>query len=469
MKRFSISIEPARIYYVLLLSVLCLVFSSDALAQANTSAPQQSPQQLAAKIDEYMTAAARVNRFSGSILVARNGQPVISKGYGMANLETQTPNAAQTKHRIGSLTKQFTAMGIMMLQERGKLNVNDSVCKYLADCPQAWQPITIRNLLTHTSGIPNYTDFPDFAQMRLQIVNPVSFVETFRNKPLEFAPGEKFNYSNSGYYLLGLIIERASSKPYAEFLRESIFTPLGMINTNFENARTPAANRSIGYSWQGDNFVKASYVDVSIPYAAGALSSTTEDLLRWDAALYTTKLVSQKSLDEIFTPFKSSYGYGWGITKQYNRRVVAHSGGINGFKSFIARFPDDRVTVVVLSNNEDAPSQRIGGALTAIVFGEEYKIPQERRAVALDPKTLDAYAGQYQLAPTFIITVTNENGKLMAQATGQEKFELFAESETKFFLKAVDAQVTFVKDAGGRITQMILHQNGRDLPAPKIK
>ena len=469
MKRFNIGNEPARIYYALVFSVLCLVFSSDAFAQATASAPQQSAQQIAAKIDEYMTAAARVNRFSGSILVARNNQLVTSKGYGMANLETQTPNSAQTKHRIGSLTKQFTAMGIMMLQERGKLNVNDSVCKYLAACPALWQPVTVRHLLTHTSGIPNYTDFPDFAQTRLQTVNPVSFVETFKNKPLEFVPGEKFNYSNSGYYLLGLIIERASGKPYAEFLRENIFIPLGMTNTSYENIRTPGINHAVGYSPQGDTLVKASFVDVSIPFSAGALSSTTEDLLRWDAALYTTKLVSQKSLDEIFTPFKSNYGYGWGITKQYNRRVVAHSGGITGFTSFIARFPDDRVTVIVLSNNEDAPSQKIGGALTAIVFGEDYKIPQERRAVALDPKILYAYAGQYQLAPTFIITVTNENGRLMAQATGQEKFELFAESETKFFLKAVDAQVTFVKDAGGRITQLILHQNGRDLPALKIK
>jgi len=468
----------ARFKVLALFVAFTFLFSNAALAeritsqsaqQASSPSAPQSRQQIAAKIDEYMQASTRLSRFTGSILVARNNQLIASKGYGMANFETATPNTPQTKFRIGSLTKQFTAMGIVMLQERSKLNVNDSVCKYLDACPAAWQPITIRNLLTHTSGIQNYTRFPDFAQTRSQIVNPASFIETFKNKPLEFAPGEKFNYSNSGYYLLGLIIERASGKPYAEFLRENIFIPLGMTNTGYENTRTPAANLAVGYSSQGDTLAKASHVDVSVPYAAGALSSTTEDMLRWDAALYTTKLVSQKSLDEIFTPFKNNYGYGWGITKKYNRPVVAHDGSINGFTSFIARFPDDRVTVVVLSNNEDAPSQRIGGALSAIVFGENYKIRQERRTVALDPKSLDAYAGQYQLAPTFIITVTNENGKLMAQATNQPKFELFAESETKFFLKAVDAQVTFVKDAGGRITQLILHQNGRDLPAPKIK
>lgn len=469
MKRFSSCGESRPGHFALAFFILCFVLGNNVFAQASATTQRQSPQQIAAKVDEYMAASVRVHRFTGAILVARNDQPVISKGYGMANFETETPNTPQTKFRLGSVTKQFTALAIVMLQERGKLSVNDSVCKYLADCPQTWQPVTIRNLLTHTSGIPNYTDFPNFAQTMSTRMTPAALVDTFRNKPLEFAPNEKYEYSNSGYHLLGLIIEQASGKSYADFLQENIFTPLAMNNTGYDSNRAIIKNRASGYTQQGDKLANALYIDMSIPYSAGALYSTIEDMLRWEQALYTTKLVTQKSLEEIFTPFKNNYGYGWLITNQFNRKVVAHGGSIPGFESFIARFPDDHVTVIVLSNNERAPSEKIATDLSAIVFGENYKIPRERRAIAVDAKTLDAYVGQYQLAPTFIITITHENKRLMAQATGQPKFELFAESETEFFLKAVDAQVTFVKDGSGRVTQLILHQGGRDLPAPKIK
>ncbi len=294
--------------------------------------------------------------------------------------------------------------------------------------------------------------------------------EHFKNKPLEFTPGEKYAYSNSGYHLLGLIVERASGKSYADFLQENIFAPLGMKQTGYDDHRRVIKNRAAGYArGEGDSIVNAAYLDMSIPYAAGALFSTTEDLLLWEQALYTEKLVSRKSLDEMFTPFKNEYGYGWGISKRFDRQVMIHGGGIFGFSTFIARFPADRLTVIVLSNNQNTLSEKIANDLSAIVFGASYKIPQERKVVAVESQTLEKYVGQYQLAPNFIITVTVENAKLMAQATGQPKFELFAESEAEFFLKAVDAQVTFIKDGKGNVTGLILHQGGRDNPAQKIK
>ena len=175
-----------------------------------------------------MNAAMRINRFSGAVLLARDGQPIVSRGYGMANIEHGVPNTPQTVFRLGSVTKQFTAMAVVMLQERGKLSVNDPICKYLADCPPAWQPITIKNLLTHTAGIPNYTEFPDFVKTAAVDTTPAELTSRFRDKPLQFALGEKYAYSNSGYYLLGTIIERASGKAYADFLQENIFAPLGM-------------------------------------------------------------------------------------------------------------------------------------------------------------------------------------------------------------------------------------------------
>lgn len=347
----------------------------------------------------------------------------------MANYELDVPNTPNTVFRLGSLTKQFTAMAVMMLQERNKLNVQDSICKYLDNCPAAWQPITIRHLLTHTSGIPNFTEFPDYEKTMLLSVTQTSIIERLRDKPLEFAPGEKFKYSNSGYYLLGVIIERASGKFYADFLQENIFAPLGMKNTGYDSSSRIIKNRAAGYVRQGDAIINDSYIDMTSVFAAGALYSTTEDLLLWDKALYTEKLVSRKSLDEMFTPFKDfspgvGYAYAWTIEKQFDRQVVSHSGHINGFAAYIMRFPSERVTVIVLSNNISAPSQRIASDLSAIVFGAAYKIPQERKTITVASETLDGYNS---------------------------------------FLKAVDAQIMFIKDAQGRVTGLVLHQGGATL------
>ena len=449
---------------------LCLVFAQYASAQNTATVSSPSAQQITAKVDEYMNAAVRVDGFSGSILIARDGQPVVSKGYGMANVELDVPNSPQTVFRLGSVTKQFTAMAIMMLAERGKLNVNDPACKYLTDCPAAWQPITVKNLLTHTAGVPNYTGFPDFAKTAVLPTTNAAMIAQLRDKPLEFAVGEKYAYSNSGYYLLGAIIERASGKTYADFLQENIFTPLGMKQTGYDSPLRIIKNRAAGYARQGGKIINASYMDMTIPYAAGAMYSTTGDLLLWDQALYTEKLVSRKSLDETFTPFKSNYGYGWSIGKRFDRQVIAHGGGIYGFATEIARFPADKVTVVVLSNVQGAPAGRIGNDLAAIVFGAAYEIPKERKEIAVDQKILEKYVGQYELAaPKIVIGFTLENGKLFGQVGGQSKFALSAESETVFFSKDVNLQITFMKDAQGQTTGLTFNQGGTVIQAQKIK
>lgn len=356
---------------------LCLFSVQFALAQ-NPTAP--SDQQITAKVDEYMNAAVKIDRFSGSVLVARGGSPIVSKGYGMASIELNVPNTPQTAFRIGSVTKQFTATAIMLLQERGKLNVGDSICKHLADCPTTWQPVTIRHLLNHTSGIPSWTDnLTGYEAMASFPVTQAGMVELFKGKPLESAPGEKFHYNNSGYYLLGIIVERASGKFYGDFLQENFFTPLGMANTGYDgNSRRIIKNLAAGYEWQGDTIINASYLDLRIPFSTGSIYSTTEDLLRWDKALYTEKIVSRKTLDEIFTPFKSDYGYGWFVTtvKRFDRQVISHSGGMSGFTSHITRFPSERVTVIVLSNNQTVNPVKIANNLATIVFGVSYELPK---------------------------------------------------------------------------------------------
>jgi CubicO group peptidase (beta-lactamase class C family) len=390
-------------------------------------------QTLEEKVDEYIDPLIQMEKFSGSILIAQKGEILFSKGYGMANYEHNVPNTSHTKFRMGSLTKQFTAMAIMQLQEKGLLDVEGPIIKYFPDYPEAGKIITIHHLLTHTSGIPSFTGFPDFQKTSMMPSSLEETIARFKDKALEFAPGEKYNYSNSGYILLGAIIEKVSGQSYEE----------GLIN--------------------------AAYTDMSIPHGAGALYTTAEDLYLWDRALYTEKLVKKSSLDKIFTPFMENSGYGWGIGDSFNRKVVAHSGGINGFTTRIARYLDDEVCVIVLINIEGIGVGDIARDLAAIIFGEKYEIPRVRLPIEIDPRIYDSYIGEYEFKPDSIITITTENNRIFAEFPGQDKFEIYPESEMIFFLKTFDAQITFIKNEQGKVTEFIWHQAGGDMPAKKIK
>lgn len=427
-------------------------------------------QEIAPKLDEYLSAITKQGRFSGSVLVARDGKVILSKGYGLANVEWDAPNTPQTKFRLGSITKQFTAASILLLQERGKLSVTDPICKYFTDCPSAWSEVTIHHLLSHTGGIPNFTSFPDYQKTMMIPVTVESLIARFKDKTLDFKPGEKWSYSNSGYELLGYIIEKASGQGYEQFLQANIFGPLRMTASGYDHYERIIKQRATGYSRQGNNLVNSAYLDMTIPYAAGSLYSTVEDLYLWEQSLLGGKLLAPKSLEAMLTPVKNDYAYGLTVNQQLNRKVVSHGGGINGFSTFLAHFPDDKLTIVVLRNSDGgtpAPGA-ISRDLAAIVFGEKYEIPREHVAIKVDPKIFDAYVGQYELAPNVIFTITREGDRLIAQLTGQGKLELHPESETKFFITEVDAQITFVKDSQRQVTQLILHQGG-DRPAKKIK
>ena len=452
-----------------LTAVLAVGLLTSYVSAQSTPASAPKNEQVIAKIDEYMKAVLRIDGFSGTILVARDGKPIVSRGYGMANIELSVPNNPDSIFRLGSVTKQFTGMTIAMLQERGKLSVDDPMCKYFVDCPDAWKPITIKHLLAHSSGITNYTGFPDFAKTTIMPITTTEMADRLRKEPLEFTPGEKMAYSNSGYYLLGAIVEKASGKKYADFLQENIFTPLGMKQTGYDDPLRIIPNRAAGYQKQAGKIINASYMDMSVPYAAGSLYSTTGDLLIWDQALYTEKLVSQKSLDEIFTPSKWNYGYGWGIGNKFGHKAISHGGGIYGFSTDIARYPDDHVTVVVLSNIQAAPAGVVSGNLAAIVFGAPYEIPKERKEIAVDVKVLEKYVGEYKIGTNIIIAVTLEKGKMMAQLGGQTKFVLLPETETQFFSRDVNLTITFNKDSKGEVTGFNLRQGGSDNPAQKIK
>lgn len=349
-----------------------------------------------AQIDKLMTMYHENGNFNGSLLVAENGKVIYQNGFGMANMEWNIGNQWDTKHRLGSISKQFTAMLIMQLVEDDQLQLDVPITKYLPDYPSATgDKITIHHLLTHSSGIPNYTMLPNFIkEMSRNSYTPVEFVETFAHLPLQFEPGEKFSYCNSDYFLLGRLIEKITEKSYEQVLKDKILTPLNMKNTGYDHQDLILKNRASGYEKHGHGYKNAEYLDMSIPYAAGSLYSTVMDLHLWDKALYTNKLLSDENMKLVFTPhipaWGHSYGYGWTIrTTKTNEKekepttVVGHSGVINGFNTLISRNPSDKNLIVLLNNTGLTILEDIARDIYNILEEKHYNVPKKSLANTL--------------------------------------------------------------------------------------
>jgi CubicO group peptidase (beta-lactamase class C family) len=354
--------------------------TSGAPATVQAVAPQaENDRQLSEKMDAYLQTQVRNDMFSGTALVARDGVPVFVKSYGMANYELGALNTAENTYLLGSVVKQFTAVAILQLQEQGKLKVSDPICRYLENCPQSWQGITLHHLLTHTSGIHNVSSLPDWDEkLAMMRYTRPALVALFRDLPLDFAPGEKFDYSNSGYILLGMIVERVSGQRYEQYLDEKLFKPAGMTRTFGSDTRALVPGRVTGYYSVGTDFISARLVDTTTDLGTSGVYSTVGDMLLWDKALTADRLISRASRDAMFTPGKGDYGYGWFVGQRHGRLIQFHSGSDNGFSTNITRFPADRLTVVVLSNSDRTNAGRVGSDLAAIAFGAPYKPPVEQ-------------------------------------------------------------------------------------------
>lgn len=421
----------------------------------------------AGRMDQIVRAAAEAGDFSGAVLVARDGEILLDRGYGLANREWDVPNTGDTRFRLASVTKQFTAVAILVLAERGLVDLDAPVKTYLADAPAAWDAVTVRHLLNHTSGVPNFTSFPDYAASRTRPTTPAELIARFHDRPLDFAPGERWAYSNSGYVLLTAIIEKAGGKPYAAFVQEALFQPLGMADSGYDSRETVLARRASGYSRGPGGVVNAEYLDMSIPQGAGGLYSTTRDLLKWEQGLFGGRLLKPESLAELTRPGLNDYALGLRVVETDGDTIVSHNGGIEGFNTYLGYETSDKLTVVVLGNLNGPAPDKLGADLMTLARGGTVTLQSERQAVAVSPEALQAYVGVYEASPTFAITMSVVDGRLMTQATGQERFELFAEGPDAFFLKVVDAQVVFTRDAAGAVDGLVLHQGGRQLRVKK--
>jgi len=419
-----------------------------------------------ANLDSLVSTYQRQNSFNGSVLVAQKGRILLEKGYGFENKKENKLNTANTIYQIGSITKQFTSAIILQLVEQQKMTLQDRLSNYIPDYPKG-DSITVENLLTHTSGIYNYTNDENF--MKTASERPISrdsLVNLFKYKPLDFSPGTNWSYSNSGYILLGVIIEKVTHKSYFQVVRENIFEPLDMRHTGFDFTNLNSSDKAIGYSSDFSNQV--GIVDSSVSFAAGAIYTTVGDLYKWDQALYSNRIISQALLQKAFTPYKSNYGYGWQIVTEYNKKITEHGGGITGFVSFILRVPDDQICIIVLSNVPSPTPAIIANQINGLFNGKKPELPVARKEIHVDSSTLKLYTGEYELAPSFHIAITLENGVLQAQATNQGKNPLFAERSNFFFLKVVDAQVEFFQGPDGKIDHLVLYQNGQKIEGKKL-
>ena len=570
----------------LVLALVCLVaHGQPALAQDKT-----------AQIDALLSKYHEIRQFNGSALVAENGQVIFKKGYGHANMEWDVPNAPDTKFRIGSVTKQFTAVLILQLMEEGKIDLNATITEYLPDYPKTQgDQVTIHHLLTHTSGIPSYTGLPGFMRDNTRDpYKPGEMLDVFSEMDLEFEPGAAWRYNNSGYFLLGAIIEAVTSQPYHEVLHERILDPLELTATGYEHNDDVIEHRADGYARTPGGFERARYLDTTIPYAAGMMYSTVEDLFKWDQALHTDRIFqSEETKTKMFTPYMNNYGYGWIIQDMSigdtgnTTKAIRHGGGIFGFSANFVRLVDDGHVIVILDNTEGNSGAPTGG-IVSILYGEEATMPKEpisqvmrqtieaqgveaaaehyralkrdhadvydfaenhlnnlgyyflgqgdtetaiaifklnveaypnafntydslgeaymeagdnEKAIAnykkslelnagndngkemlkklgvemedeemtLSEEVLDRYLGVYELRPGFEITISREGTQLKGQATGQPMVDLFPQSETKFYLKVVQAQIEFHLGDGGVAESLTLFQGGGEMNAPRVE
>jgi CubicO group peptidase (beta-lactamase class C family) len=414
-----------------------------------------------------------------AVLVAQDGKILFEKGYGLADIEHHTAVTPETKFRIGSITKQFTAAAILKLQEEGKLSVEDKLSKYIPDFPRG-DEVTLHHLLTHTSGIHSYTSKPDFMEHVTNAITTEEVIKSFKHDPYDFDPGAKWLYDNSGYMLLGYIVEKVYGQTYAAFLRENFFQPLGMTNTGVYTVNPSLTHEALGYSYKEGKFDRAVNWNMSWAGGAGAIYSTVEDLYRWNEGIFNGKVLSAASLKAAFTPVKTKenqddvsnagYGYGWILGDLRGLREIWHNGGLNGFSSSLLRLPQENFTIAILANSEPGAPAVVPSELArklAEIYLADKLAATPTANTNVSPKAFDAVAGRYDFGGP-ILTVTKEHDHLFAQLSGQRSLELFPSSETDYFCKEVDAQITFVKDEDGKVVKAIHHQNGLTLYAPRL-
>lgn len=454
----------------LLFAISCLFIVTCTCAQITV----KEDKQLSIEFDKIFAPKFPPGGPGCAVLVARKGDVIYRKAYGMANLELNVPMTPDNVFRIASLSKQFTAVAILQLGEKGLLSIDDDIKKFIPDFVVGDKTITIANLLSHTSGIKNITDTEHMKEGKRKNWTPAELVEAIKKLPSDFAPGTAFRYSNSGYLLLGYIIEKASGKSYEQYISENIFKPLHMDHAYYDHAQTVVPGRASGYvSISDKQYVNADFIDQSFPYAAGALMMSVDDMYKWNKGLYTYTIVKKETLEKAHTPFvladgkKTTYGFGWGLGNLMGSPIRQHGGGIDGFNTFVAYLPLEDVFVVTFSNimntNTAGPST-MAASLAA----------NKATAVKISEVTMNSYVGTYQFpgdASAPKVTIYKENGNLfLKDSRSAVPWQMYFTNEKNFYCQEVfPNNHLFTADNSGKVDGFVIQADGGELKVNRIK
>lgn len=445
-------------------------------ARAQTPVPRAT---IARAVDSLADETLRGGKAPAlSIAVVRGGDTIVMKGYGMADLENDVPATAQTVYRIGSVTKQFTSAAVMQLVEQGKIGLDDEITKYIPGFPTRGRRILVRHLLNHTSGIASYTDVgPAFATRATLSLPHDSLLAIVRDDSLLFEPGTHFYYNNTGYYMLGMILERVAGKPYGDYLHDRLFAPLGLSSTVYCGTAPIVKRRAHGYQRTATGFVNADYLNMDIPFAAGSLCSTVGDLSTWARALASSRVVSATSYAQMTTPVTlpsgrpMTYGFGLGSRTLGTHRVIEHGGGINGFISQLSLYPDDSLVVAVLANSSPAPSSELAEDIARVALGmPPRRAPESAKKVATTAEERVRYTGTYRVTwpdgsrRTARVVETGE--QLALEIDGQPRVPL-AQQDTPHTFAGPGGRVVFDVE-GGRVTGFYLDRGARPLEGTRV-
>jgi CubicO group peptidase (beta-lactamase class C family) len=421
--------------------------------------------QLEKILDNLLSPQFKIAEPGCEILVAKKGEIVYKKAFGNANMELNMSIRPDMVFNLASVTKQFTAIAILQLVEQGKISLTDSLQKYIPDYPSKSYTITVENLLTHTSGIRDYMQI-DYANVYMERwdFKPKQLIDSFKNYALEFEPGTKFSYSNSGYYLLGYIIQIVSGQSYQSYIQDHLLKPIGLAHTYFDSSSIIIPNRVNGYRKEEDVFKNVDYWSPTIEYAAGGLISNVDDLFKWHKGLYSYQILKKETLQKAFVPYQlkdgteTGYGYGWFIKTSNGIKSIEHEGGIPGFKSNVIYFPAEDIFIATLYNCGTVPIDELTNTISSMSLGKPLQTD-----VKIDTKLLDEYVGVYQLTidTSRTIIMRKEKNQLIAEVSKTEKIQILFQSETEFqFKNLLDANCVFIKE-NSKVTKFNVSQNGQ--------
>lgn len=446
--------------YILALGCLIFMLTTPCLrvkAQSQTNISNSHQEKKTQEIDHIIRAYEAIHKFNGTALIHYQNRTIFEKSYGWQDAEKKIPNQNKNVYQIASLTKSFTALVIVKLNEEGKLSVKDPISKFITDYPRG-NEITIEHLLTHTSGI--YEALQNKEYFRLlhtgKIITQNEQLSFFKNEPLAFEPGTQFSYTNSGYIILGMIIEKVTGLSYEDAVRKIILSPLDMTHTGFDYLTLKSPYKTVPYSYISKT--KQEKTEIWNPIftgPSGQIYSTAEDLYKYYEGLRDYKIVSKEAFKKATTPHLSGYGYGWFIDDLYGKKLINHGGNIEGSTSYFAMLPDDDLCIILLNNITSKKLEKAGNTILAAILGQSYTLPQPKKEITLSMETLKKYVGNYELSDNNVIHILYENGQLYIQNNNDPKLRMLAEKEDTFFLQDDDTEISFIFKKGEKDVIMI--------------